>query len=357
MKYHDLDTPSLLVDLDIFESNIERMAAFMSQGTTVLRPHAKTHKCPVIAQRQIEAGAIGICCQKLGEAEVMCAHGIEDVLITNQIVGPIKVARLVNLARTADVKPAVENPVNVDALADAAQAAGLELGVIIEVDVGMSRCGVAPGEATAELARLIDRTPGVKLQGLMGYEGHCVNLRDFEERKIKTARANALLVRSKEAVEAAGIEVGIVSAGGTGTYMITGRCPGITEVEAGSYVFMDTTYREVTTDFDVSLTVLATVISRPADNRIILDCGSKTLAGDHGTPAIQGLSPAASCHLSEEHSTWGYEEPVRNVRIGDKVRVITGHCCSTVNLNDDFYVIQGEDVVDIWPIPAARKTR
>ena len=357
MNYLDLDTPALLLDLDAFESNIDTMAEFMRAGSATLRPHAKTHKCPTIAHKQIEAGAIGICCQKLGEAEVMCAHGINDVLITNQIVGPQKIQRLVHLASTANVKPAVDNPSNVPALAEAATSKGLTLGVVIEVDVGMGRCGVAPGEKTVQLAKTIDRTPNVELRGLMGYEGHCVNIRDYDERLTKTRSANDLLLQSAIAVEDAGIPVGIVSGGGTGTYMITGRRQGITEVEAGSYVLMDTTYRAVTTDFDVSLTALATVISTPTENRVILDCGSKTLAGDHGTPAILGYADARSARLSEEHCIVVFDEPVRDLRVGAKVRVIVGHCCGTVNLNDQYYVIQGDEVVDVWPIAAARKTQ
>jgi D-serine deaminase-like pyridoxal phosphate-dependent protein len=160
-------------------------------------------------------------------------------LITFQIVGPVKIARLMNLARTTVVKVAVDSPANVMALAEASRAAGLELGLVIEVDVGMQRCGVTPGAATVELAQLVDRTLGVKLQGLMGYEGHCVIEPDFQKRKVEAEKANALLVESAQAVEAAGIHVGIVSAGGTGSYMFAGRCPGITEVEAGSYIFMD----------------------------------------------------------------------------------------------------------------------
>lgn len=358
MRDEELDTPALLINLDIFESNITIMANFMVQGETELRAHAKTHKCPIIAQKQIEAGAIGICCQKLGEAEVMAAHGIADILITNQVVGPIKIARLVEVAGISPgIIVAVDNPDNVCALAEAANAAGLELGVVIEVDVGMERCGVAPGEAAVGLARTIDRTPGVRFRGLMGFEGHCVDLPDVEARRARTAKANALLVESKEAVEAAGIEVEIVSGGGTGTYMFTGRYPGITEVEAGSYIFMDTSYRQALTDFDISLTVLATVVSKLADDRIILDCGSKTLAGDYGTPAIQGFPPQVHCSLSEEHSTWGYEEGLPAVQVGDKMRVLPAHCCATVNLHDEYYVIRGDEIVDIWPIAARGKTR
>jgi D-serine deaminase-like pyridoxal phosphate-dependent protein len=355
--YKDLDTPTLLLDLEVFEANLAKMAAFISQQETQLRPHAKTHKCPIIAQKQVEVGAIGVCCQKLGEAEVMGAHGIQDVLITNQIVGPLKIERLVNLARAIDVKVAVDSPGNVVALGRAAQAAGVVIGVVIEVDVGMKRCGVAPGSSTAELAQLVARTAGVQFRGLMGYEGHCVSLRDFERRKTETRKANQLLIESRDAVQAAGIEVGIVSAGGTGTYMFTAQHPGITEVEAGSYIFMDTSYREVLTDFQNSLTVLATVISRPAENRVILDCGTKTLAGDHGIPAIMGLPDAAQCKLSEEHSTWIFESAALELQVGDKVRVIPGHCCSTVNLHDVYHVIQRDHIVDTWPILAARKTQ
>ncbi len=356
-RWHDLDTPSLLLDLDIFEANVAKMAAYMKQRTAQLRPHVKTHKSPAIAKRQIEAGAIGVCCQKLGEAEVMGAHGVGDILITNQIVGPIKIQRLINLAGLVDVKVAVDNPSNVTALAEAAEAADLTLGVVVEVDVGMKRCGVQPGDDTVALAQLIYRTTGVQLRGLMGYEGHCVSIGDYERRQAETRLANQRLIESKNAVEAAGIEVDIVSAGGTGTYMFTANYPGITEVEAGSYVFMDTSYQQVLTDFDSSLTVLATVISRPAAERVILDCGSKTLAGDHGVPAIEGLSPASRGRLSEEHSIWVFENGAPDLLVGDKVRVIPGHCCSTVNLHDAYYVIQNERIVDVWPISAARKTQ
>jgi D-serine deaminase-like pyridoxal phosphate-dependent protein len=356
-RHHDLDTPSLLLDLEVFEANVARMAGYMKQRGAQLRPHAKTHKCPAIAKRQIEAGAIGVCCQKLGEAEVMGAHGVSDVLITNQIVGPTKIQRLITLAGLIDVKVAVDNPSNVKALAEAAEAAGITLGIVVEVDVGMGRCGVQPGDDTVALAQLIDRTAGVRLRGLMGYEGHCVSIADYEKRQAETHLANQRLIESKNAVEAAGIEVDIVSAGGTGTYMFTANCPGINEVEAGSYIFMDTSYHQVLSDFDFSLTVLATVISRPAAEKVILDCGSKTLAGDHGVPAIHGLPPASRCRLSEEHSIWVFENGAPDLKVGDKVRVIPGHCCSTVNLHDVYYVTQDARIVGIWPISAARKTQ
>ena len=357
-SYLDLDTPSLLVDLDILDKNISKMAEFISDVPCSLRPHSKTHKSPTIAQKQIAAGAIGICCQKLGEAEIMAHHGIKDILITNQIVGERKIGRLINLlATTEDVKVAIDSRNNVEELANALETAGKTLGVLLEIEVGMGRCGVLPGKPAVKLANLIDRSPNLELKGLMGYEGHSIDVIDLVERRKLTEAANSDLLQAKADIEAAGIEVGIISAGGTGTYNITGRNPGITEIEAGSYVFMDTTYRQVLKDFDQSLSVLATVISKPAENRIILDCGVKTLVGEKGTPLIQGLRPAKKCNLSEEHSIWFYKHAKGDLNIGDKVRVLPGHCCSTVNMHDHYYVLQGDRVVDVWEISAARKAQ
>jgi D-serine deaminase-like pyridoxal phosphate-dependent protein len=263
-NYLDLDTPTLLLDLDVLENNIAKMAEFFKSAPSALRPHSKTHKCPAIAQKQLAAGAIGICCQKLGEAEIMAEHGITDILITNQIVGNQKISRLIQLLDiTPDVKVAVDNRENAEELAEAAESSGKNLKVLVEIEVGMGRCGVMPGEAALKLAKVIDRTPHLELAGLMGYEGHCVNIVDFDERRSQTYNAIAKLLQVKDDIENAGIEIDIVSAGGTGTYNISGPIPGITEIEAGSYVFMDTTYRQVLDDFDQSLSVLATVTSKP----------------------------------------------------------------------------------------------
>jgi D-serine deaminase-like pyridoxal phosphate-dependent protein len=224
VSYLNLDTPSLLLDLDIFENNIAKMAEFLGDTPCSLRAHAKSHKCPTIAKKQIAAGAIGICCQKLGEAEVMAEHGITDILITNQIVGSKKISRLIRLLDIApEVKVAVDNRENVEALANAAEASDKQLGVLIELEVGMGRCGVMPGEAALQLAKVIDRTPHLELAGIMGYEGHCVNIVDVEERKSQTHEAISALLQVRDDIETAGIRVDIVSAGGTGTYNITGQ--------------------------------------------------------------------------------------------------------------------------------------
>jgi D-serine deaminase-like pyridoxal phosphate-dependent protein len=357
-NYLELDTPSLLLDLDALENNISRMASFFDTVPSSLRPHSKTHKCPTIAHKQIAAGAIGICCQKLGEAEVMAHHGVEDILITNQIVGVAKIKRLVDLLAIAnDVKIAVDNQENVEELASATEAARVHLGVLIEIEIGMGRCGILPGEGAIELAKLIHRSPYLELKGLMGYEGHCVTVPNFEDRERMTLEAISKLLEIKHDIESEGIKVDILSAGGTGTYNITGRQEGITEIEAGSYVFMDTTYRKVLKDFDHSLSVLATVISKPEEDRIVLDCGVKTLVGDLGTPAIQGIRPAHKYRLSEEHSIWSYEGSMDDLSLGDKVRVLPGHCCSTANMHDHYYVLQDDHVVDVWEISAARKAK
>ena len=242
---NELDTPALLVNLDALERNIETMAKYIRGVPAELRPHAKTHKCPIIAHKQLEEGAIGITCAKLGEAEAMTAAGIRDILIANQVLGEPKVTHLVNLAKHSDVIVAVENSGNVRHLAKAARSKGVRLNVIIEVDVGNNRCGTAPGEPTLELAREVAGYPSLNMRGIMGYEGFCQNIIDLGERREKAARAMAELVSNRDLLDDKGFSTEIVSAGGTGTHMITAEYPGVTEVEAGSYIFMDTTYARV----------------------------------------------------------------------------------------------------------------
>ena len=230
-----------------------------------LRPHAKTHKCPTLARMQLAAGAIGITCAKLGEAEVMAAAGIKDILIANQIVGAGKIARLVNLAAYTEVMVAVDDAANVAELDAAAQAKGVRLRVVIEVDIGMARCGVQPGRTRARPgAAASSRVPGLRFEGVMGYEGHTIFHPDPEERRALTEPSVKLLVDTADLLRRNGIPVAIVSSGGTGTHFITGRYPGITEIQVGSYITMDSQYREgVGIDFAYGLTVLATVVSAP----------------------------------------------------------------------------------------------
>ena len=354
----ELDTPALLIDLDVFEANIRTMADFFKTVDAELRPHAKTHKTPTIAHKQLEAGAIGITCAKLGEAEAMVHAGIRDVLIANQVVGHQKIARLINLAKNSEIMVAVDDADNVDQLSAAAGAKGATLRVLIEVSTGMGRCGTMPGEPTLALARHILKSNGLKFEGLMGYEGHTVAVPDLAERKVKTGEAVELLIDTKHFLEENGIPVEIMSGGGTGTHAITGAYPEMTEIQAGSYVFMDSMYHNVEgvgDRFPCSLTLLATVVSRPKPTRIIVDAGMKVLTKEFGIP--QPLADGLEMRgLSEEHGTMD-AEPSVDLQPGDKIEILPTHCCTTVNLHDRYYGIRNGIVESVWEIAARGKSQ
>jgi D-serine deaminase-like pyridoxal phosphate-dependent protein len=352
----DLDTPVLLLDAALLERNIAWMAAFARQAGIHLRPHAKTHKSPQIAAMQIAAGAIGITCQKLGEAEVMADAGIDGILIANQIVGQYKIARLVNLARRADVTVAVDDPRNVHDLSAAATSADVPLKVVVEVDVGMERCGVQPGEPALQLAELVCRSPGLAFVGLMGYEGHAVSIRDAEQRRQTATAALQLLVDTVELLRCRGLPVPIVSSSGTGTYDTGGRFPGITEIQVGSYATMDGAYREVGVPFECALTLLATVISTPQDGVAIADAGMKSIATDRGLPKVIDIPEAEVVSLSEEHIRIALHGPTRP-QPGDKIRLLPMHGCTTINLHDRFYVARDGYVEDVWPVAARGRSQ
>ncbi len=349
----ELDTPALLLDLDAFEANLRKMAGFFAGRRAALRPHAKTHKCPQIALRQLEAGAIGITCAKVGEAEVMVEAGIRDILIANQITGAIKIDRLTDLAKEANVMVAVDHPANVTQLSTACTAKGVELRVLVEVDIGMGRCGCPPGAPARDLARQVSDAPGLQLKGLMGYEGHLVLVPDFEERARRVREELDKLVITAALMERDGLPVEIISGGGTGTYDITGDHPLVTEVQAGSYVFMDSTYRAVRPDFEPSLTLLSTVVSRPIPERVVVDAGLKTLTKEFGWPSPLNAQAVSVRYLSEEHGVLDLAEPESVPwKAGDRVRFLPSHCCTTVNLHDMLHVIQDGRLVDRWPIAA-----
>lgn len=349
----EIDTPALLLDLDAFEHNIARMAGFFADKPVSLRPHSKTHKCPQIALRQLEAGAIGITCAKVGEAEVMAGAGVQDILIANQIVGPCKIDRLTDLARDCDLMVAVDDADNVTALSHACRDKDVSLRVLVEVDVGMGRCGVQPGADAVALARQVAAAPGLRWMGLMGYEGHLVTLRDPIERAGRVREAMVGLALTYGMLRDEGLEVPIVSGGGTGTYDITGTCAPVTEVQAGSYVFMDTTYLPVRPEFEAALTVLSTVVSRPVPERIVTDAGIKTITREFGLPSPVNVEGLAVQSLSEEHGRLTAEHPEQvRLRPGDKLCLIPSHCCTTTNLYDRLHVVHKGKLVDIWPIAA-----
>ena len=360
MHKTELDTPALLIDLDKMEANIQTMADYFATVNTMLRPHMKTHKTPIIAHKQIAAGAIGVTCAKLGEAEAAIHAGIRDVLIANQIVGAQKIARLINLAKHSEIMVAVDNPQNVQAISEAAVAKGATVRMLIEVNIGMDRCGVESGKPALKLAEQIRQSPNLKFEGLMGYEGHTVTKPNRAERDAIAREAMQRLVDAKQYVEKHGVEVAIMSGGGTGTFNITGSIPEMTEVQAGSYIFMDSTYGNVEgvgDQFDCSLSVLATVVSRPDPNRIIVDTGLKVLAKEFGIPQPIGVNGVELTGLSEEHGKIQVSDTNVSLEPGDKLEILPTHCCTTVNLHDRYYGIRNGIVESVWEIAARGKAQ
>ena len=352
-----VDTPALILDYDALRANIRTMAAFFEPLSARLRPHFKTHKCTRIARMQMEAGAVGMTCAKVSEAEVLVSSGVRDVLIANQVVGSIKIERLMGLvARHVDLKVAVDDETNLRELSRATTARDVELGVLVEVDVGMGRCGVPVGERLVELCQFVDASPHLVFRGLMGYEGHAVLEPDPDRRREVTERALAELRRAKELVEEAGLEVEIVSAGGTGTYDITGKCPDVTEVQAGSYAVMDATYGAVRGEFRTALTVLSTVISRPAPGRAVTDAGLKSITGEFGMPRVVSHEGVTVERLAEEHAILKVPADAR-LSVGERVALLPSHCCTTINLHEEFVVVERRHERGRWAIEARGKVR
>ncbi|MHB9033388.1 MAG: DSD1 family PLP-dependent enzyme [Anaerolineae bacterium] len=344
-------TPCLCLDNNALEYNIARMQAFLAQGPVQLRPHSKTHKCPTIAWMQLQAGAVGITCAKLSEAEVMAQAGIRDILIANQIIDPVKIARLAQLAAYTDVMVAVDTLANARDLAQAAQSARTTIRVLIEVEVGMGRCGVSPGEPALALAREISKLPGLRFEGLMGYEGHAVMIPEKTARTSAAQAAMRLLVGTRDLLVANGIPVAIVSGGGSGTYDITGRYPGMTEIQAGSYATMDAKYRSVGLNFECALTVLTKVIAVRGEDLAITDAGLKTMTSEFGMPAVVQPTGWQLERLAEEHGFLRRQDGPA-LKVGDLIELIPSHGCTTINLHDQYYVTRQGRLEAIWPITA-----
>lgn len=348
---YDIPTPALIVDVAALDRNIARMAAFFADGPCRLRPHFKAHKTPAIARRQLAAGScVGITCATVGEAEVV-KDCCDDLLLANEIVSPGKCARVAALARDHAVTVAVDSIAGIEALAGAARSAGVTLGVLVDVNVGQGRCGVEPGVPAVALARRVASTAGLTLRGVMGYEGHLQPLRDRAERETRTRAAMQDLVDTAGSIRAGGMPCEIVSSGGTGTYDISGRVVGVTEIQAGSYALMDTDYGKVGVPFEPAFFVLGTIVSRPAPERCVADCGHKSTTKDHGHPSVKGVSGATVTALNDEHAVIAVPAS-STLSIGDRVQLIPSHTDPTANLHDVFYAVEGERVVDVWPIAA-----
>jgi D-serine deaminase-like pyridoxal phosphate-dependent protein len=353
--FAQIDTPALLLDADALEVNLQTMAAFFTRRRSKLRPHFKSHKCTTIARLQMRAGAVGITCAKLGEAEVVADAGIRNILIANQIVGPLKIRRLMDLCRRADPMVAVDSADNVRMLSEHALAAGVSIGVLVEVDIGMGRCGVAPGQTGLELARLVSSSAGLRFEGLQGYEGHCVDLRDEAERVEKTRHALKLLVETRRLIERSGLQVNLVSGGGTGTYTITGDWEGVDEVQAGSYAAMDWWYGDIRPEFRQAMSILATVISRPHPTLVVIDVGRKGVGAEWGAPRVKTLPGSrVASYGSEEHMMIAVPQDA-TIRIGERLEIIPSHGCTTSNLYPEFIVHRAGVVTDRWPIEGRGK--
>jgi len=352
MKLHEIPTPALVVDVPAMQRNIERAASFFAARSCKLRPHFKAHKTIEIARRQLAAGACtGITCATVGEAEVVARAGIcDEVLIANQILGPGKAARAAAVAKQASLVVAIDSPETLDDLASAANDAGTQIGVLVDVNVGLPRCGIAPGEPAVALARRATETPGIVLRGAMGYEGHVMAIRDRSEREEKAQRSMDRLLSTVRMMREEGLRCDIVSAGGTCTYDITGAIEGVTEVQAGTYVLMDNSYLYDDLPFELAFTIHSTVLSRPRPEQCAADAGLKAMAADHGVPGI-GIDGASVLFLSDEHCTISLP-PTSTLRPGDRIQLLPPHIDPTINMHDVLYAVEGDDVTAIWPVSA-----
>lgn len=353
----EIETPFLWTDLERLNRNITTMAAHFREAGVQWRPHTKGIKVPAIAHKLIAAGAIGVTCAKLGEAEVMAAAGIKNLLIANQIVGPHKVTRLAHLCRHADVKVVVDNYDVVTAIGKAATTAGTVVGLLVEVNTGMNRAGVEPGDATVALAEHIAATSGARLAGLMTWEGHTLSEADPDRKRDQVKAAIQALTTTADACRSRGLAIEIVSAGGSGTYHITPFLPGVTEIEAGGAIFCDVTYQNWGIALEPALFVRAMVTSRPTPTRVICDAGFKTLPRGFATPKPIGIEHVADVVFSAEHGIIKLDQPNTTLQVGDCFDFVVGYGDATVFLHEQLYGVQNGVVDVIWPVLGRGKIR
>jgi D-serine deaminase-like pyridoxal phosphate-dependent protein len=345
-----LDTPQLLINLDVVDANLERMfGAFRGKPVTV-RVHFKSLKCAGLARYIARHGGNSFLCAKLNEAEVLLDAGIKDVLVANQIVGPIKVKRLAELAKRGDVKVCVDDGDNVKELSQAALAAGSTIGVLVEVNIGMNRCGVEPGEPALALAKLIHASPSLRFDGLQGYDGHLQLMANMTEKKEKSQQATASLIDTARLIEQAGIPVKIVTGAGTGTWEFVGVAEGITEIQPGSFILMDAIYHTVRPEFGCSLSIMTQVISKHP-SWYVLDAGSKAISQDFGKPQLKDRPQEAVSKLAEEHTIVNGD--TAGIHLADRREVIPAHCCATMNLHRRCVAVRGGKVEEVWPIESS----
>ena len=359
MPVADIDTPALIVELDVLERNIRHMQEKVAGRSIYLRPHSKTHKSTMIATLQIAAGARGVCCQKVSEAEIMVDGGVRDVFISNEVVGPAKIRRVAALARGARLAVCVDAAANVLAHADAAASFGSTVHVLVELNVGANRCGVETAEEVVELAKLIASRPSLRFAGIQAYQGTAQHLRTAGERRSAIEQAAAQVATAVAALGRAGIACDIVAGAGTGTFEFEIASGIYTELQVGSYIFMDADYganldaagRPVS-EFPNALFILTTVMSTPVRERAIVDAGLKALSVDSGMPRLVGRDDAVYARASDEHGRIDIEAGGKPFTLGEKLRLIPGHCDPTVNLHDWFVGVRDGRVESLWPVSA-----
>ena len=359
MALEDVDTPALLLDLDAFEFNIQLMAGFAKKFGINHRPHAKTHKSPVVAQKQIAAGAVGQCCQKVAEAEILVAGGVSNVLVSNQIVGRRKLDRLAGLARNANISVCVDDQDNINHINAAAKRFNAKIDVLVEIDIGAGRCGVVPGKAAVELAQIIAKNSNLTFGGLQAYQGRAQHIRGFGERKIAIEKAGKLVQETIHLLSEAGLECRLVTGAGTGTFQFEADSGIWNELQAGSYCFMDADYGlnlnetgEFINTFRNSLFIWSTIMSHPTKDRAVVDAGHKATSIESGLPLVADLKDVKYVSASDEHGSLALGRDAIDLKIGQKIRLIPGHCDPTVNLHDWYIGIRNGMVEAIWPVEA-----
>ncbi len=353
----DVITPCLVIDLDAFERNIQRMARYIDKQGLRLRAHAKTHKSANIALLQIASGAVGVCCQKVSEAEALVNGGVRDVLVSNQVVNPRMIERLAALARQARVLVCVDDLHNIDAIDAAALRYGSRIEVLVEIDVGAGRCGVEPGEAAVPLARRIAGSECLRFAGLQAYQGKAQHVRDYAERKAAIDTAISRVSGTVERLREEGLDCDIVAGAGTGTYRFEGGSHVYNELQCGSYVFMDADYGRIRMEdgraideFEHSLFIYTTVMSKTKAEKAICDAGLKAQSVDSGVAVVYGRDDIEYIGASDEHGV--ISDPDNRLRLGEKLRLVPGHCDPTVNIYDWFVGVRNGRVECLWPVTA-----
>lgn len=345
-----LDTPVLWVDLDLMEKNIRQLSDFFKKAGVSWRPHTKGIKIPAIAHKMLDAGAIGVTCAKVSEAEVMAANGIKDILIANQVVGESRIARLCALRHHADVIVAVADRENAQEISRQATAANILIRVVIELNIGMNRAGLEPGQRAVDFACEVMNLPGIQFAGLMGWEGHVVSMQDPIAKRMECEKAVHSLVETAELCRKAGLPVQIVSCGGSGSYQISSKVPGVTEIQAGGAIFGDVTYKKWGAGTECSLFVRSTVTSRPTPERAIIDAGRKTLNADVSMPEIRDRPGVRLTALSAEHGFLKLDDPDLSLKTGDPVNLIVGYGDFTIFLHDQLVGVRHGRVETVWDI-------